>query len=127
MYSSHFSGLFPYFVAFNNSLYHLFLHAPVFVGKLFVGSFYGIILGFLFAFWRNEIIYNAILLSSSLWLMSFLNCIIIEWKQIFFLLGISGRRITLFDLTVFINVYYFELIVMLLVSVLFYKTVEKYK
>lgn len=124
---SHFSGVFPCFVDFNNALYYLFLPAPVFVGKFFVGCFYGIILGFLFAFWRNEIIYNTILLFSSLWVMSFLNCIIIEWKQIFFLLGISGRRITLFDLSLFINAYYFELIVMFLVCVLFYKTVEKYK
>jgi hypothetical protein len=122
-----FSGVFPLFVEFNQSLYELFSHAPIYVGKFFVGVFYGIILGFLFAFWRNEIIYNSILVSSSLWVLSFFNCITIEWKHIYFLLGISGRRIQLFEVGVFLNNYYFELIIALLICIVFYKTVEKYR
>jgi hypothetical protein len=127
MKQSNFCGMFPLFVDFNNSLYNLFSHAPIYVGKFFVGGFYGIVLGFLFSFWRNEIIHNSVLLSSSLWIMSFFNCITIEWKHIFFLLGISGRPIRLFEVGIFLNNYYFELIIALLVCIVFYKTVEKYK
>ena len=127
MAQSNFVGMFPLFIEFNKSLYDLFSYAPLYIGKLFVGGFYGIILGFLFTFWRNEIIYNRILLFSSLWLLSFLNCITLEWKQIFFLLGISGRRIQLFEVGCFLNTYYFECMVGLLVCIIIYKTVEKYR
>lgn len=126
MSETNFTGLFPIFLEFTRSLYELFVNAPLYVGKFFVGGFYGIIIGFLFTFWRNEILHNTILLFSSLWILSFLNCIEIQWKQIFFLLGISGRRITLFEVGQFLNVYYFELIVLLLVAIIFYKTVNKY-
>ena len=127
MIKSNFVGILPFFIEFNKSLYDLFGNTPLYVGKFFVGCFYGIILGFLFAFWRNEIIYNSILLSSSLWLLSFLNCITIEWNQIFLLLGISGRRIKLYQVGIFFNNYYFESIVALFICIIFYKTVEKYK
>lgn len=126
MTKTDFAGIFPLFVEFNRSLYDLFSYTPSYMGKLFVGAFYGIILGFLFSFWKNEIIYNSILVSSSLWVLSFFNCITIKWNQIFFILGISGNRVTLFEIGVFFNTYYFELIISLLVSVVFYKTVEKY-
>ncbi len=127
MFKSNFDGMFPLFIEFNKSLYDLFLYAPFYVGKLFVGAFYGIILGFLFGFWRNEIIYNAILVSSSLWVLTFLNCITIEWQQIFFILGITGRKIQLFEIGLFFNDYYFECIVAFLFCIVFYKTIERYK
>jgi hypothetical protein len=126
MAQNNFLGMFPLFIDFNTSLYELFSHAPNYIGKIFVGLFYGIILGFLISFWRNEITYNAILLSSSLWILSFLNCITIEWEQIFFLLGISGRRISLSEVGNFFNTYFIECGIALVIAIIFYKTVRKY-
>jgi hypothetical protein len=126
MIKNHFEGMFPLFVEFNMSLYQLFNHAPGYIGKLFVGAFYGIIFGFLLAFWRKEIFHNTLIVFSSLWILTFINCITIEWKQIFFLLGISGKRITLAEVWTFLSLYYVECSIALLVSILIYKTVEKY-
>jgi hypothetical protein len=127
MSKSNFSGIFPLFVEFNKSFYDLFIYAPPYVGKIFLGAFYGFILGFLFAFWRNEIIYNTLLLSSSLWLLSFLNCIIIQWEQIFLLLGITEKKISFSVLNLFFHEYYFECIIAFVVAIVFYKTFDKYK
>lgn len=121
-----FSGLYPLFIQFNTGLYELFNHAPLYVGKLFVGTFYGIILGFIASFWKNEIIQNGILLSSSLWLLSFLNCITIEWSQIFFILGISGKKITILDIGNFLTTYLFEFIIAIIITIIFYITISKY-
>ena len=46
---------------------------------------------------------------------------------LFLLLGISGRRIKLYQVGIFFNNYYFESIVALFICIIFYKTVEKYK
>lgn len=127
MNNTNFSGLFPLFVQFNFGLYELFSHAPLYIGKFFIGGFYGIIFGFILSFWKNEIIYNSILLSSSLWILSIFNCITIEWKQIYIILGISKNKITILDISNFISIYFFEIIIAIIVTIIFYTTVSKYK
>lgn len=125
--NNNFNGLFPLLLQFNNGLYELFGHAPLYVGKFFIGVFYGLIVGFIFAFWKNEIIYNGILLSSSLWVLTMLHCITIQWKQIFFILGISGNDFSLIDIGNFITIYLFEIVVAILVTIVFCMTMAKYQ
>lgn len=121
-----FRGLFPILFEFNNGLYTLFQAAPSYVGKFFVGLFYGLILGFIFSCWREEILKNILLFSTGLWVLSVLDCIIIKWEQVYYILGYSGK-LNYVQIKGFFYQYCLEIGIAALVAILVYATVLKYR
>lgn len=121
-----FKGLFPILFEFNSGLYSLFQAAPSYVGKFFIGLFYGLILGFVFSCWRDELLRNILLFSTGLWILSVFDCVIIRWDKIYYILGYSGR-LNYTEISCFFYQYCLEIGIALLVAILVYTTVIKYR
>jgi hypothetical protein len=120
-----FKGLFPLFKEFNNGLYQLFAAAPVYIGKFFVGLFYGLLIGFIFSFWKDELFKNSIIIGSTIWILSLFDCVTINWDTIYRIIGYSGS-ITYKMIVNFFQTYCLEIIVSIIVAFLVYATVIKY-
>lgn len=121
-----FQGFYYFIKQFNLSLYGLFTHAPIYIGKFFVGSFYGILLGLLLGLWKREIFYNAFIITIALSILHFFSCITIVWENIFIILGINGQEFTGENVLVFCNTHYIEIICMLIIGIISYSTIKKY-
>lgn len=121
-----FKGLFPFFIEFNSGLYKLFNAAPSYIGKIFIGLFYGLLIGFIFSCWRDELFRSIFFLSVILWVLSLFDCITIHWEKIYTILGYSGQ-LSYNTLLSFFSFYCLEIGITLFVSIIVYLTVSKYK
>lgn len=111
---------------FNLGLYALFSHAPLYIGKIFVGIFYGIIVGFALAFWKKEIFYNSILSIGLLYILNKFNCIELHWTTIYKIFGITSFSLTGEQILFFMHEFSIELSLLIIVCIIVQKTINKY-
>jgi hypothetical protein len=120
-------GLYLLLKNFNLSLYAIFGHAPSYIGKIFLGSFYGLIIGFILALWKREIIYNGLIIFFSLIFLHKLNCIEFNWPIIQNILGIKELSFSSQLFFSMLNTYAIEIASLIFVTILVKKTIRKYR
>jgi uncharacterized membrane protein (Fun14 family) len=120
-------GLYFLLRNFNLGLYAICENAPLYVGKIFLGTCYGIIIGFIFGFWKKEIFYNALFLFFSLLFLNKLDCINFNWKTIHSILGVTTVSFSSETFFTFINEYAIEISAIVIVAIIVKKTIAKHQ
>lgn len=118
-------GLYFLLKNFNLGLYALCGNAPIYVGKIFLGAFYGAIIGFIFGFWKKEVVYNALILSFSLFFLHKFNWIEFNWLVIYNFLGVKSLSFSSETFFSIINEYAIEISALVLVTIIVKKTISK--
>lgn len=120
-------GLYFLLKNFNLGLYAICGNAPLYVGKIFLGTFYGLVIGLIFGFWKKEIFYNTLFLSFSLLLLNKFDCINFNWTIIHRILGIESFSFSSETFFTFINEYSIEISALVIVAIIVRKTIAKHQ
>lgn len=120
-------GLYFLLKNFNLGLYAICGNAPLYVGKIFLGTFYGLVIGLIFGFWKKEIFYNTLFLSFSLLLLNKFDCINFNWTIIHSILGIESFSFSSETFFTFINEYSIEISAIVIVAIIVRKTIAKHQ
>jgi len=127
MKNSSFKGIIPFFSKINLSLYSLFEGFPIYIGKIFVGSMYGIICAIIINFWGKQFFSVVFFGLTVLWILNILNCISIKWKEIQTILGVDVSSWTTPMVHEFFSIYTIEITSSIIIFVMTYAMLRKYK
>lgn len=125
MFFSSFSGIIPLLELLNSEVYTLCSSFPPYFSKIIIGILYGIFLGLVYAFWKREIFFIAVVLCVSFSFLQWMECIFIDLTRVYNIIGISESMLSTGYLLFFLKTYYIELLFCILVTIFLDRLLRK--